>query len=88
MAIAITVACNKENKEVVKTEKGKQVTTLAKGDQQADPREEIRKDAGRLASALCRLRKARAVNCSPSYIGMNNYICNRVFNRLNLFSKF
>ena len=35
-----------------------------------------------------RLRKARAVNCSPSYIGMNNYICNRVFNRLNLFSKF
>ena len=35
-----------------------------------------------------RLRKARAVNCSPSYIGMNNYICNKVFNRLNLFSKF
>lgn len=35
-----------------------------------------------------RLRKARAVNCSPSYIGMNEYICNKVFNKLNLFSKF
>ena len=35
-----------------------------------------------------RLKKARALNCSPSYLGINAYACNRIFNRVHLFTKF
>ena len=35
-----------------------------------------------------RLKKARAVNCNPAYLGIDSYICNKVFNRTHLFTKF
>jgi len=40
-------------------------------------------------TSLERLRKARAVGCNPSYIGIDNYICKKLFSvRTNLLSKF
>lgn len=35
-----------------------------------------------------RLRKVRALNCSPSDVGMDNYLCKNLFtNRVNSFIK-
>ena len=39
-------------------------------------------------SFIERLKKARAINCSPLYLGINSDICNRVFNRVNPFTNF
>lgn len=40
-------------------------------------------------TSLERLKKARAVGCSPSYIGIDNYICKKLFSiRTNLLAKF
>jgi hypothetical protein len=35
-----------------------------------------------------RIKKARALNCNPSYLGINSFICDKVFNRTHAFSKF
>ena len=35
-----------------------------------------------------RLKKARALNCNASYLGLNGYVFNRVFDRPNLLKKF
>jgi len=40
-------------------------------------------------TSLERLKKARAVGCSPSYIGIDNYMCKKLFsNRTNLLARF
>ena len=40
-------------------------------------------------TSLERLKKARAVGCNPSYIGIDNYICKTLFSiRTNLAAKF
>jgi len=40
-------------------------------------------------TSLERLKKARAVGCNPSYIGIDNYICRTLFSiRTNLLAKF
>ena len=42
-----------------------------------------------IGASLERLKKARAVGCSPSYIGIDNYICRKLFSiRTSLLSKF
>ena len=42
-----------------------------------------------ISTSLERLKKARAVGCSPSYIGIDNYICKKLFSiRTNLLSEF
>jgi hypothetical protein len=35
-----------------------------------------------------RLKKARALNCNPAYLGISTYICNKVFNRTHASTKF
>ena len=40
-------------------------------------------------TSLERLKKARAVGCNPSYIGIDNYICKKLFSiRTNLLANF
>ncbi|MCX5686022.1 MAG: hypothetical protein NTW09_00935 [Candidatus Omnitrophica bacterium] len=40
-------------------------------------------------TSLERLKKARAVGCDPSYIGIDDYICKKLFSiRTNLLTKF
>lgn len=40
-------------------------------------------------TSLERLKKAKAVGCSPSDIGIDNYICKKLFSiRTNLLAKF
>jgi hypothetical protein len=40
-------------------------------------------------TSLERLKKARAVGCNPSYLGIDNYICKKLFsNRTNFLTKF
>lgn len=42
-----------------------------------------------ISTSLERLKKARAVGCNPSYIGIDNYICKKLFSiRTNLLAKF
>ncbi|MBU2651384.1 MAG: hypothetical protein KKA81_10650 [Bacteroidetes bacterium] len=54
--VFILAGCGKANKEVTGKRQAKQEAVV----KVPDPREEIRKDADKLASALCRLRKAKA----------------------------
>lgn len=42
-----------------------------------------------ISTSLERLKKARAVGCNPSYIGIDNYICKKLFSaRTKLLAKF
>lgn len=42
-----------------------------------------------LSTSLERLKKARAVGCNPSDIGIDNQICKKLFSiRTSLFAKF